>query len=89
MKLDIKAFALTTGLLWAIGLFGMTWWLILLEGKAAEPIGLGRFYRGYSVSPIGSLIGFLWALPDGFIGGAVFAWVYNRFVGSLKPTPDY
>ena len=32
MQLNIKAFALTCGFLWGVGLFFLTWWLILLEG---------------------------------------------------------
>ncbi|MCH8854592.1 MAG: bacteriophage holin [Planctomycetes bacterium] len=79
MKLNVKAFALTGGLLWGVGLLGMTWWLIMLEGASDEPIWISRFYLGYRVTPLGSLIGLLWALPDGLIGGALFAWVYNRF----------
>ena len=44
-------------------------------------------YRGYTVTPIGSLIGLVWALVDGFIGGAIFAWVYNRIAERLNPSP--
>ena len=29
MKLNIKAFALTRGLIWGIGLFLLTWWIIV------------------------------------------------------------
>ena len=78
VKLNVKAFALSVGILWAIGVFFMTWWLILLEGASDDKVILGRFYLGYHVSPIGSLIGLAWALPDGVIGGAIFAWLYNR-----------
>ena len=79
MKLNVKAFALSTGILWAAGVFFMTWWLILLEGASHDKVILGRFYLGYHVSPLGSLVGLLWALPDGAIGGAIMAWLYNRF----------
>jgi hypothetical protein len=40
---------------------------------------IGRLYRGYSISPAGSVIGLLWAVLDGFVGGAVFALLYNWF----------
>jgi len=43
---------------------------------------IGRLYRGYSISPAGSVIGLLWALADGFVGGAVFAWLYNRLAAA-------
>jgi hypothetical protein len=78
MRLDIKAFALTCGLIWGIGLFLMTWWIIALEGSTGEVPFIGRIYLGYAITPAGSVIGLLWALLDGLVGGAVFAWLYNR-----------
>ncbi len=85
MKLNLKAFALACGLLWGVGVFIMAWWLILLEGMPAEgvppdPTALGRIYIGFSISPLGSVIGLLWGFVDGAIGGAIFAWLYNRLV---------
>jgi len=77
MKLNVKAFALTCALIWGIGLFLITWWIILFEGSSQQVIFLGRVYRGYTITPIGSLIGLVWALFDGLIGGAIFAWLYN------------
>lgn len=78
MKVDVKALAMTCGILWGVGLFLMTWWMILWEGATGEPTWLSVFYRGYTVSPLGSLIGLAWAVPDGVIGGAVVGWLYNR-----------
>jgi len=46
MKLNIKAFALTSGLIWGLGLFCLTWWIIAFEGIAGEPTFIGRLYRG-------------------------------------------
>lgn len=77
MKLNVKAFALTCGILWSISLFLMTWWLIAFDGVSNDPTFIGSMYRGYTVSPMGSVIGFAWALVDGLIGGAIFAWLYN------------
>jgi hypothetical protein len=86
VKLNIKAFALTCGILWGLGLFFLTWWIIAFDGSGNSPMLLGRIYRGYSLSPIGSVVGLVWAFFDGLVGGAVFAWVYNRFAGSLGTT---
>lgn len=80
MKLNIKAFALTFGLVWGFGLLLITWWIIAFDGSTGESMFIGRVYRGYSISPAGSLIGLAWALPDGIIGGAIFAWIYNLIV---------
>jgi hypothetical protein len=77
MKLNVKAFALTCGLVWGIALFLLTWWIIAFDGATGEATLIGLLYRGYSISPIGSLIGFVWALGDGLIFGAIFAWLYN------------
>lgn len=78
MRLDIKATALAAGVIWGAGLFFITWWIILFDGATGEPTLVARVYRGYSVSAVGSLIGLAWAFADGLVGGAVFAWLYNR-----------
>ncbi len=77
MKLNVKAFALTFGLIWGIGVFILTWWIIACDGVTGEVPFLGRVYRGYTISPLGSIIGLIWGLLDGGIGGAIFAWLYN------------
>lgn len=77
MRLDVKAFALTCGLMWGLGLFCITWWIIAFDGATGEITLLGRLYRGYNLSPAGSVMGLAWALGDGLIGGAIFAWLYN------------
>jgi len=80
MKLDVRAFAITCSLIWGFGLFFLTWWIIMFDGPTGEVTLIGRLYRGYSISPMGSVIGLLWALVDGFVGGAIFAWLYNWIV---------
>jgi hypothetical protein len=80
MRLDIKAFALTCGILWGLGLFFLTWWIIAFDGATGDITFIGRIYRGYCISPLGSIIGLIWAFVDGLIGGAIFAWVYNFIV---------
>ena len=84
MKLNIKAFALTCGIVWGLGIFFLTWWIIAFDGSTGEPTLIGRLYRGYTISPIGSVIGLIWAFFDGLIGGAVFAWLYNKLTGSAE-----
>jgi len=81
MKLNVKAFALTCALAWGLGLFFLTWWMIAFDGATGEITFIGRIYRGYCISPTGSLIGLIWAFIDGLIGGAIFAWLYN-FISS-------
>jgi hypothetical protein len=83
-KIDPRAFGLTTGILWGVGLFSLTWWIIAFEGSSKEPTAIGRLYRGYTVSPRGSVVGLVWAFFDALIGGACFAWLYNKLAGSRK-----
>jgi len=77
MKLNVKALALTSGILWGLGLFIGTWWIILTAGTTNTPTFLSMMYRGYSITPLGSVFGLIWAFFDGLIGGAIFAWLYN------------
>ncbi len=81
MRLNVKAFAIACGTIWGIGVFFLTWWVILFEGASSEMSFLGHIYRGYTFSPLGSVIGLGWALGDGLVGGALFAWLYNRIAG--------
>ena len=81
MKLNVFAFGLTCGLIWGFGLFALTWWIIAFDGPTDDVTMIGRIYRGYSISAMGSVIGLAWALADGLIGGIVFAWLYN-FISS-------
>jgi len=81
MRLNVKAFALACGLVWGLGLLLLTWWIIAFDGVTGEITSIGRIYRGYSISPVGSVIGLVWALVDGAIGGAIFAWLYNSIAG--------
>ena len=79
MELNIKATAIAFGLCWGGSLFFITWWIIFLEGSSDVTTFIGKFYLGYSLTPIGSFIGFIWGLIDGAIGGAIFARIYNKF----------
>ena len=85
MKLNVKAFALAFGLVWGLGLFILTWWIIAFEGTTGDRTFIGWVYRGYNISPLGSLIGLTWALVDGAIGGAIFAWLYNLIAARTSP----
>lgn len=78
MKLNIKSFALTCGIIWGWGLFFLTWWIIAFDGITGEPTLIGKVYRGYTISPMGSVIGLIYGFFDALIGGAIFAWLYNK-----------
>lgn len=84
IRLNVKAFAVACGLIWGIGLFALTWWIMAFDGATHEATLIGQVYRGYSISPVGSLIGLVWATSDGLIGGAIFAWFYNVIADHLR-----
>ena len=64
MKLNTKAFALACGIVWGLGLFFLTWWIIAFDGATGEATLIGRLYRGYTISAVGSLIGLIWGFFD-------------------------
>lgn len=87
MKLNIKAFALTCGIIWGVGLFALTLWIIAFDGPTHEVTLIGKLYRGYTISPLGSIIGLLYGFLDGLVGGAAFAWIYNALVDCFGNKP--
>lgn len=80
MKLNIRAFALSAGILSGIGVFLFTWWVIAFEGATYGPTFMSYFYRGYTISPLGSFIGLIWGFAEGIIVGGVFAFLYNTLL---------
>ena len=80
MKLNIAAFALALGICWGGAVLGLTWWLIFLDADAGAMSLLQTAYIGYTLSPLGSIVGLAWGFIDGAIGGAILAWLYNLFV---------
>lgn len=77
MKINVKAFAVTCGIVWGLALLFLTWWIIAFEGPTGDATLIGRLYRGYTITPLGSLVGLVWGFVDGLILGTVFGWLYN------------
>jgi hypothetical protein len=86
MRLNVRAFALTCGLLMGLGLFFVTLWIIAFDGASGEITFVGRVYRGYNISYLGSVYGLIWGFFDGLIGGAILAGLYNLITGRLTAT---
>lgn len=84
MKLDVKAAAMAVGLIWGVlamflvGLANMIW---PSYGQAFLDL-MASLYPGYkaTASIWHVIVGTLYGLVDGAICGALFAWLYNRFV---------
>jgi len=77
MKFNIKAFALVSGLMYGFVLFISALWL-MARGYSNQETLLSMVYPGFTISPLGSLLGLIYGLFDGVIIGALFAWLYNH-----------
>lgn len=83
LRLNARAWGIAIGLLLGGGLFVATNVLVLKGGPNVGPhLGLLSVYLpGYSVTFVGSLIGFIYLFVIGYAIGRVIGMVYNRMVG--------
>jgi len=80
VKLNIKALALASGILWGAALFVVTLANVMWPGYGKAFLeDVASIYPGYSGdrSLAQVLIGTGYALVDGGVAGAVLAWLYN------------
>lgn len=82
MKLCMRSLALASGILWG-GMFFVVGLMNLLGGHYGAHLldFAASIYPGYD-GPAGFgsvLVVTLYGLIDGAVGGAIFAWLYNRF----------
>jgi hypothetical protein len=78
MKLNVRAIALSAGIIWALLIFLFTWWLYVRQISVGQPTLVGKIYPFFTISPLGSLLGLIYGFIDGLVVGAAFAWLYNR-----------
>lgn len=84
MKLSLKAFALTAGILWGGSIL-----LVSIGNLMWPPYGGAYLAFAASVYPgfepgtgAGSVvIGTVYGVVDGAIAGLIFAWLYNKLAG--------
>lgn len=79
-RLQVLSFGLALGLLWGVSvlLIGLS---AMWYGWGAEMVKLiGAIYLGYQATWLGSLVGGLWGFLDAFLGGVIFAVLYNLFL---------
>jgi hypothetical protein len=79
MRLKPLSLGIAIGTVWGVSLF-ITTWLSYYTGYGrlflqtmAESI-----YPGYSITPLGSLLGLVYGFIDGLVSGALVAIIYNR-----------
>lgn len=83
MKFNIKALALACAILWGLVMLVMGLTNLVWGGYGQQFLQImSSVYPGYhatrSVAEV--VVGTLYGIVDGLIGGAVFAWLYNQFV---------
>jgi hypothetical protein len=84
LRLNARAWGIAMGLLFGMGLFFATNFLVLKGGREVGPhlSLLSVYFPGYSVSFVGSLIGFVYAFVLGYALGRLIGTVYNRLAGA-------
>jgi len=84
MRFNVVALAITTGLFWGAAILLVSLANLIWPGYGVAFLDVtASVYPGYHAGTgIGSVVvGTVYALVDGAIGGAIFAWLYN-FVAS-------
>ena len=78
MRLHTKAVALSSGIVLG-GIVVVKTVLALYAGYAPETLEIMMGWcPGYTISPVGVLIGFLYGFLKGAVTGGVFAYLYNK-----------
>ena len=80
MRLNARAWGISTGLLLGGGLFLATLFLVIRGGPSVGPhLSMLRvFFPGYSVTWFGAFVGFVYAFVIGYGLGRIIGSVYNR-----------
>ena len=83
LRLNGRAWGIAIGLLLGLGLFVATNVLVIKGGAQVGPhlSLLGIFLPGYSVTFLGSLIGFVYMFVIGYAVGRLIGTAYNWMVG--------
>jgi uncharacterized protein involved in cysteine biosynthesis len=85
MRLKPLALGLAVGIFWGLMMFASTW-VSYYTGYAELFLeAFTQIYPGYTVSPLGSVVVLAYGFADGFVLGAVVAWLYNRFAKEQYP----
>ena len=81
-RLQRMTLCLTTAVIGDVLVFLITAVLLLKGGESVGPhlSLLGQYFPGYTVSWIGSIVGFFWGALLAGILGFIFGSVYNRVV---------
>ncbi|MEE8130935.1 MAG: hypothetical protein V3T48_11625 [Vicinamibacterales bacterium] len=82
LRMNVRGWGVTVGLLLGASLFVATNVLVLRGGDLVGPhlSLLGAYFPGYAVTFVGSLVGFVYAALLGYLVGWTVGAVYNKLV---------
>lgn len=83
LRLNARAWGIAVGLAFGGGLLLATLFLVIKGGPdvGAHLKLLGQFFPGYSVTVLGSFVGFVYGFVLGYALGRLIGVVYNRVAG--------
>lgn len=82
MRLKPLALGIGLGTVWGVSLFittGVSYFTGY--GRLFLEVLAQSIYPGYTISPLGSLLGLFYGFLDGLISGFFIALIYNKVVG--------
>lgn len=82
MKLRPIYLGVSIGIVWGVSLFITTWLSFYTGyGKLFLDVLADSIYPGYSISPLGSILGLIYGFLDGLISGSLIGYIYNKLSG--------
>lgn len=80
VRLNATLTGVVIGILCGAGILLATLWLVIKGGPqpGAHLILLSQYFPGYTVTVVGSFIGFMYGFVIGFLCGAFLGLVYNK-----------
>jgi len=82
IRLNGNVLGIVLGIVAGLVIFAATNFLVIKGGETVGPhlALLGNFFIGYSVTFLGSIVGFFYGLLMGYIVGFLIGWIYNSVV---------
>jgi len=82
LEINNRVLGIVLGVISGVVVFAATLVLVLKGGPVVGPhlSLLGQFFPGYSVTFLGSVVGFVYGCILGYVAGWCIAWLYNRVV---------
>ena len=81
MKLNAKALGFSVGVIWGIAALLVTAFYLISARTYGKHFlyAIASIYPGYTLTPVGALLGLCYGFVDGFLFGWLTAHLYNFF----------